>query len=205
MQHLYCVIASLNPKHPNNQIIIGYEEQEQLCSFLEFPYDDLSFARVVKSLAQWGDTIFIRIDGNDIPLDHKALRQGTRKALEAAPAPIWCVVANLAREHPRGPGGQEVRRGTGLFAPGAKVYCYPPLWGDGYEKIKLVGHHRASHRYITAVVRFSRLTNWRVELIYSPQVIFELLWCWDGSEASHEKASQLVAFVRQRTAKREAE
>ena len=69
------------------------------------------------------------------------------------PEPIWCVVANVAEETGRGPGGREIGRGTKHFPPGAKVYCSPPLWGDGYERIRVVGRHRGSHRYVTMVVR----------------------------------------------------
>jgi hypothetical protein len=40
---------------------------------------------------------------------------------ENALSSVWCIVANIVHERPYGPGGQEVRRGTKHFAPGAKV------------------------------------------------------------------------------------
>ncbi len=98
-----------------------------------------------------------------------------RRARSAAligpsPAPFWCLVANVRAQRPSGPGGVEVRRGTKHFASGTKVYCFRPLWGDGYEKILVVGLSRRSRRYIAVVVSWRALTNWRAKLVYSPAV-----------------------------------
>src|SRR5258706_11288793 len=86
------------------------------------------------------------------------------------PPPIWCIVANVIRERPYGPGGQEIRRGTKHFAPGAKVYVLGFFWGSG-DDLTVVGHHRRSNRYITLSMTSHHLVNWRVELVYSPHVI----------------------------------
>lgn len=67
-------------------------------------------------------------------------------------SPIWCLVANVSADIPCGPGGNETRRGTKLFCAGAIVYCFSVLWGDGYEKVMVIGCHRSTHRYIKMVV-----------------------------------------------------
>ena len=115
------------------------------------------------------------------------------------PGPVWCVVANVVAERPYGEGGKETRRGTKHFAPGARLYCLPPLWGDGYEKINVVGRHRGSHRYVTMVVRSRWLTNWRAALVHSPHVVAALAGHWDGSERSKERAEALVETMSKRT------
>lgn len=107
-------------------------------------------------------------------------------------SPVWCVVGNVTDERPYGPGGQEWRRGTIHFAPGAKVYCFPPLWGDGYEKIQVIGRHRGSHRYVTMVIRSDWVRNWRTELVYSPTLIDLLSQSWDGTEDARQRA-ELIA------------
>jgi len=143
-------------------------------------------------------------------------------AVGARPAPVWCLVANVVAERRAGPGGMDVRRGTKHFAPGAKVYCLPPLWDSyhkvrGFDKIVVVGRHRRSHRYMTIVTRTEWLTNWRVQLVYSPPVIREMVrfvqdrWSWldytidylrannlvwDGSAESKARAEQLAARMR---------
>jgi len=107
---------------------------------------------------------------------------------------IWCVVANIVDEHLFGE-NKEIKRGTKHFSKGAKVYCFPPLWGDGYEKIQVIGHHRASHRYVKMVVAFKYLTNWRVKLVYSPFVISQMKGYWDSSLISKNKAEILVNSI----------
>lgn len=126
------------------------------------------------------------------------------------PAPIWCLVANVVAERRVGPGGTERRHGTKHFAPGAKVYCFPPLWDSyhkvrGVDKVNVVGRHRRSHRYITLVTRTEWLTQWRAQLVYSPHVIREIMrgtqhlrWehRWNGTAAAKDRAQQLAAWMR---------
>jgi len=104
---------------------------------------------------------------------------------------IWCVVANVVNEHAVGE-RNEIRRGTKHFRPGAKVYCYPPLWGDGYEKVKVIGHHRGSNKLVTMVMPSKRLENWRVKMVYSPSIIERMRDHWDGSRESENLAVKLV-------------
>lgn len=137
-------------------------------------------------------------------------------------APAWCLVANVVAERRTGPGGGTVRRGTKHFAPSAKVYCLPPLW-DSYHKVRgvdhilVVGRHRRSHRYMALVMPTEWLTNWRVQLVYSPTVIQCMvhavrerrIWLdptdddlcamkvmWDGSADSKARAEHLAAWMR---------
>ncbi|MEK6337288.1 MAG: hypothetical protein AABM67_20390 [Acidobacteriota bacterium] len=72
--------------------------------------------------------------------------------IENQAEPIWCVVANISDRIPRGPAGNEVRCGTKHFTARTKLYCYPPLWGDGYDNIKVIGRHRKSKRYVEMIV-----------------------------------------------------
>jgi hypothetical protein len=115
---------------------------------------------------------------------------------DGALSPVWCVVGNIVAERPYGPGGAEVRAGTAHFAPGAKVYCFPPLWGDGYENIRVVGRHRGSHRWVTMIVRSAWITSWRAKLVYSPSVLDRLSGFWDETEASKERAQAIADDMR---------
>ena len=92
------------------------------------------------------------------------------------PESQWCLIGNIVKEHSAGPGGADQVEGTKHFKPGAKVHCLAPQWGDGYEKIKVVGRHRKSNRYVTMVIRSSWVTNWRAKVIYSPTVLHRLNW-----------------------------
>src|SRR5262245_49222531 len=107
-------------------------------------------------------------------------------------SPIWCMVGNIVGERPYGPGGQERRRGTKHFRANAKVYCLPPLWEDGYRKIKVIGHHRKSNKLVTMVINSKWITNCRAELVYSPSIIRRFEGRWDGTVRSRMIAEELA-------------
>lgn len=96
-------------------------------------------------------------------------------SLQDLPEAVWCIVANVVNERPYGEGGTETRRGTKQFVPGAKVYIVNFFWGVGGETLTVVGRQRKSHRFITLSMRSKWLVNWRVELVYSPFVIKEVV------------------------------
>lgn len=82
------------------------------------------------------------------------------------------VVANVRRETAQGEGGLEIRRGTKHFSGGAKVWVLPPRWGDGGEKLYVVGRHRGNRSgYIRIVIGIEHLENFRVRGIYSPALM----------------------------------
>jgi hypothetical protein len=110
---------------------------------------------------------------------------------------VWCVIANVVDERHYGE-DKEIKRGTKHFSSGTKVYCFPPLWGDGYKKIKVIGRHRYSKKLVTMVIRSKWLTNWRVKMVYSPQIVSQLKTHWDDSGRSKTLAESLVSGLNQR-------
>jgi hypothetical protein len=105
------------------------------------------------------------------------------------PEGIWCLVANVATEQVYG-GQQEVRSGTKHFSPNTKVYCFPPLWGDGYEKIRVIGRHRGSSRLVTLILPSRRLVNWRARYVCHPYVVRRMYPGW-----IKEQAEQMLASI----------
>jgi hypothetical protein len=95
-----------------------------------------------------------------------------------------CVVANVAEQTTYGE-GREVRRGVKHFAPGAKVWVLPPQWGDGGEKLVVVGRHRGHGRrgVIRLVMPRRHLTGFRVRGIYSRAVHQQLTRPWRPGDA----------------------
>jgi len=80
-----------------------------------------------------------------------------------------------------------------------KLYLLWVVGGVPHTQVQVVGRHRASHRYVTMIVRADWLTNWRVDLVYSPHVISELWPAWDGSAVSKARAEELVNRLLQFT------
>ncbi len=83
---------------------------------------------------------------------------------------LWCLVGNIADEIEFGE-NKELRKGNKQFRPGAKVYCFPPLWGDGYESIKVIGLPRKSKKLITIIIPSKHITNWRKQKVFNPFII----------------------------------
>lgn len=84
--------------------------------------------------------------------------------------PTWLITANVLQERKCGEGGIESRRGTKHFRGGAKVYVIGAHWGQ-CESVIIIGHHRASGRYVQVTTKKRYLENFRMTLCYSPKVI----------------------------------
>lgn len=113
----------------------------------------------------------------------------------------WCLVGNIVEQRSYGEGGLETRRGTQHFSPGTKVYCLPAQWGDGYERVKVIGRHRGSREFVTMIIPAKHITNWRAKVVYSPEVIRRLrmatdedwLPIWDSQARVERYVAMLTA------------
>jgi hypothetical protein len=118
--------------------------------------------------------------------------------------PQWCLVANVRKFNRKGEGGQEIIQGTRHFSGGTKVYCFPALWGDGYEQIRVIGKHRGSPKLVVMILHWRYLTNWRAKLIYEPRVLALLqigdrpAWSRYGHDNPRELVEQYAAAMRER-------
>jgi len=116
-------------------------------------------------------------------MESAATEQRDARAYErGTPRWIWCLVANV-RERPVDElfsVCEKDRRGTKHFAPGTRVYVYPVQWGDGWERLVVVGKKRGTHRYIRKVMPGSMLESFRLKKVYSPTVINWM--CGKGTE-----------------------
>lgn len=83
---------------------------------------------------------------------------------------IWGLVGNIVEKHPFGE-NKEIRYGTKHFLPNAKVYILPSIWDDGYEKLRVIGRHRKTNKYVCMIIKTKYITNFRLKKIYSPYII----------------------------------
>jgi len=188
--------------NPIDQVIfLSYWRNGTEIQFTHIPYNDDTFAWAAREMHEEPTTeLLVLIHGERQAVDFKQLRETDTATMVG---PVWCPVANMVRERPYGPGGRETRRGSKHFAPGAKLYCFPALWGDGYEQIQVIGRHRATHRYVKMIVNEKWLTNWRAQLAYSPHVIRELSPIWDVTARSRARAQEIADFMNVRVQERE--
>src|SRR4051794_15360864 len=106
----------------------------------------------------------------------------------------WCLVGNIVEEHEFGE-SKEIRRGSKHFTPGTKVYCLPPQWGDGYEKVVAVGIARGSRRWITVVLPSRLITNWRAKAVYKPAVRRRLGEGFNGFNRQWKSQKEVESWV----------
>ncbi len=128
----------------------------------------------------------------------RGLFSKTAKESETSSESAWCLVANIVDERPYGPEGKETRRGTKHFAAGAKIYCFPFQWGDGYERIRVIGRHRGSRRFVTMIIKSDWLTNWRAQRVYSPAVIKQLDNAWENAvkHSANSPQEEIANYVK---------
>ncbi len=109
---------------------------------------------------------------------------------------IWCLVGNIVGDHPVGE-SKEIKRGTKHFSSGTKVYCFPPQWGDGYEKIYVIGRPRQSSRFIKVVISSNLVTNWRIQQVFKPRIKKEMIKNngWDETDESRERVLELLNSI----------
>jgi hypothetical protein len=109
---------------------------------------------------------------------------------------IYCLVGNIV-EDGLDKNQNKGFKGTKHFSPGTKVYCYPPRWGDGYERIKVIGQHRKSPRLVTMVIPSKHVTNWRLKTVYNPFIIKEMTenFGWTDKESDKERISEMVVWL----------
>ncbi|WP_201007948.1 hypothetical protein [Paenibacillus glycanilyticus] len=115
---------------------------------------------------------------------------------------IWCLVGNIIENRFYGE-NKLIRKGTKKFTPSTKVYCFPALWGDGYEEIQVIGKLRGRKNLGIVITSSKYITNWRLQKIFNPYVIRTMTERngWDGAEESREIIEAMLEWLPSRTMK----
>lgn len=119
------------------------------------------------------------------------------RTVDLTPLPyIWCLVGNVVEERFYGE-AKEIRRGTKKFSPNTKVCCFPTLWGDGYDQIKVIARPRFSQKYIQSIISSKHVTNWRMQKVYTPFIIKKMLENngWTATDKSREEILQMLEWL----------
>lgn len=101
---------------------------------------------------------------------------------------VLALAGNIVEEHPYGPWGQEIRKGTRLFRPGTKVYlaglensAVTYRGPYSFDAIRVIGQQRQSRQWIECWVRSDYVTNWRIQVVYRPGAVQRLREAdWQG-------------------------
>lgn len=111
----------------------------------------------------------------------------------------WCLVGNIVEKHPYGE-EHEIRYGSKHFSGGTKVYIAPAQWGDGMEKIVVLGLSRHSRNFVEVVISSKLVENFRLGKVYKPVLLKRMLessytW-WGDSEKDRES---VITFIESHT------
>jgi len=144
----------------------------------------------------WIKNIFRKGQSDNIDLDID------EAVIDDRPKFIWCLVGNIINEH-FVEADQEIKRGTKHFLPNTKVYCLPAEWGDGYEKIKVIGRHMKTRRYVCIVMPAQFITNWRIQKVYRPYIlkVMRTQYGWTSSKKDKETILKMLKWLPERTIK----
>lgn len=107
----------------------------------------------------------------------------------------WCLVGNIVKTHEYGE-DHEIKTGSRHFAPGAKVYMAPVQWGDGYERITVIGKPRKRRNYVEVIMRSELIENLRMQKVFTPAVLkkmdqSEYHW-WTNTESDRDEVIEYL-------------
>jgi hypothetical protein len=107
---------------------------------------------------------------------------------------VYCLVGNIVKKHKFGE-NKEIKYGSKQFSGGTKVYCYPGKWGDGYERIYVLGRPRKQNRLAKIVIRRELIENFRLKKVFNKKVIKEMYYDngWDNSEKTKQ---EIIDFAK---------
>ncbi|MBI3218677.1 MAG: hypothetical protein HYZ44_04135 [Bacteroidetes bacterium] len=100
---------------------------------------------------------------------------------------IWCLVANISTDD------------SSRFKKGTKVYLYPPLWGDGYQSIKVIGKDKETNKFIEIIVSEKKLTNFKAVKVTKPDIMSRFSNHWNNNPDSVEQMHKMAEEMNKRT------
>ena len=110
----------------------------------------------------------------------------------------WALVGNIVNEHKYGE-EKDIKKGTKHFSPGTKVYLAPASWGDGYERIHVIGIRKGNRKYIEIVMQTKYIENIRMQKVYKPAIVkrminSENLW-WGDSDDDRKSIIEYLKYL----------
>ena len=135
-------------------------------------------------------------EGQDYEAFYRALYHAMTRDLEWR----WCLVGNIVDEHEYGE-DKEIRHGTKSFTRGTKVYIAPVQWGDGFERIVVLGKPRRRPGLIEIIIPQKRVENYRLKKIHDPRVLERMnksdhSW-WKNTDADRECIEGMLTWLNE--------
>jgi hypothetical protein len=122
---------------------------------------------------------------------------------------IWYLVGNIIYQSTYFEGSKKIEFfGTRHFNSGSKVYCSPFIWGDGYERIRVIGRARDDNKFISVIMEAKYITNWRRQKVFIPYILRrngQERDKWDNSLKSINAIDEMLTWLPERTLKEKSQ
>lgn len=117
----------------------------------------------------------------------------------------WCVIANVKKEIPYGPGGHEIKSGLKKFKAGAKLHIVGAYFGPA-DSLVAIGQHRKTNKYIRCVIKANAIEKLRVKKIYSKRILEMIEYFQEQNNGAYnitktKERAQELAYVIPKWAK----
>ncbi|MCR4648837.1 MAG: hypothetical protein K5776_07140 [Lachnospiraceae bacterium] len=110
----------------------------------------------------------------------------------------WSLVGNIVDEDEFGE-EHEIKKGTKQFSSGSKVCLAPGQWGDGYERVIVIGVARGSRKYIEVIMQSKYIENFRMQKIYKPAIMKRMInsehYWWSDSEDDRKEIIEYLEYL----------
>lgn len=118
----------------------------------------------------------------------------------------WCLVGNLKSEIDFG-AEHEIRNDTKHFSKNTKLLLAPVQWGDGYERVVVIGTPKYSRRYIELIMAKEHIENFRMQKIYKP-VLLKMMckskyYWWNDLDDSRTSIITMLKYLSPEEAKKQ--
>lgn len=124
-----------------------------------------------------------------------AIAESYEQYIEHGHSWCWSLVGNIVPEHEYGE-EREIKYGTKHFSRGTKVWIAPAQWGDGYERIVVIGLPRYGRRYIEIIMQSKYVVDYRIGKVYKPAILKRMcssryLW-WGDTENDRKRIMEYL-------------
>ncbi|WP_171647345.1 hypothetical protein [Paenibacillus phytorum] len=78
---------------------------------------------------------------------------------------------------------------------------FSPLWGDGYEEIKVIGRLKNRKNLGVIITSSKYIRNWRLQKVFQPFIVktMQERGGWDATEESKRRIENMLVWLPNRT------
>lgn len=91
-----------------------------------------------------------------------------------------------------------------LYFEESLYFCSPFIWGDGYERIRVIGRAKDTNKFISLIMEAKWIESWRIQKVYIPYILRRNsleMDRWDKSDSSKQIILEMLEWLPERSLK----